>query len=131
MTNGALHSLLPLLVVFAIVVAQYVRTVRRRFRAVAAERRIAQQPVSAARATAAALPKPVAPPAARTTQPMARMPKRVEPDPAVAPRATSPPATLLPAAGPRWAANAVVAAEVFGPPLALRPDGTLGSPQAF
>jgi hypothetical protein len=29
-----------------------------------------------------------------------------------------PPAFL---AGPSWAANAIIAAEVFGPPLALRP----------
>jgi len=124
MTGDIVPQLIPF-VVLAIVAVQVVRTAQRRFRALAAERRIAQQPVTAARATPAQV---VAPPATRTTQPVARMPKRIDPPAAAAPR---PPAPLLPAAGPRWAANAVVAAEVFGPPLALRPDGTLGSPQAF
>jgi hypothetical protein len=32
---------------------------------------------------------------------------------------------------PRWAVNAVIAAEVLGPPLALRPPATLGEPRAF
>jgi hypothetical protein len=32
---------------------------------------------------------------------------------------------------PRWAVNAVIAAEVLGPPLALRPAATLGEPRAF
>jgi hypothetical protein len=130
MTGDIVLQLIPF-VFLAIVVVQVVRKAQRRFRALAAERRIAQRPVTAARAT---LAPPVAPPATRTTQPVVRMPKRVEPPPARTPRPAAPPPpapTLLPAAGPRWAANAVVAAEVFGPPLALRPDGTLGSPQAF
>jgi hypothetical protein len=31
----------------------------------------------------------------------------------------------------RWAADAIVAAEVLAPPLSLRPGATLGAPQAF
>jgi hypothetical protein len=30
-----------------------------------------------------------------------------------------------------WAANAIVGAEVLGPPLALRPGATFGAPRAF
>ncbi len=130
MTGIGLQNFVPFIIVVTIAV-QIGRRVQRRFVALAAERRIAQQPVTAARASSAA---PVAPAASRTTQPVARMPNRVEPPPARPPRPTAPPPpapTLLPAAGPRWAANAVVAAEVFGRPLAQRPDGTLGSPQAF
>lgn len=34
-------------------------------------------------------------------------------------------------AAPGWAVNAVIAAEVIGPPLALRPAATPGEPRAF
>jgi hypothetical protein len=32
---------------------------------------------------------------------------------------------------PGWAANAIVAYEVLGPPVSLRPGATLGAPHAF
>lgn len=32
---------------------------------------------------------------------------------------------------PAWAANAIVAAEILGPPVSLRPGATLGAPHAF
>jgi hypothetical protein len=44
------------------------------------------------------------------------------------------PAAAVPSAKrstPGWAVNAVIAAEVLGPPLALRPPATLGDPRAF
>jgi hypothetical protein len=36
-----------------------------------------------------------------------------------------------PLGSPGWAANAVVAAEILGPPVSLRPGATLGAPHAF
>jgi hypothetical protein len=34
-------------------------------------------------------------------------------------------------AAANWARSAVIAAELLGPPLALRPPATLGEPRAF
>ena len=36
-----------------------------------------------------------------------------------------------PIGSPAWAANAIVAAEILGPPVSLRPGATLGAPHAF
>jgi hypothetical protein len=129
-SESLLNSLGPAVVVFAIVALQFSRAGRRRARALAAERRAAGGSLAA---PARRAPEPAAAPAAaapagRTTQPIARIPKRVE-TPA-APAAPVPKKTLV-AGGPRWAANAVVAAEVFGPPLAARHGGTLGPPSAL
>ncbi len=89
---------------------------------------------------AMAVSTPVVPPAStpnsgaqRRTLPVARLPVRAEVPPPPAPAATPPPASGNPlrSAGPRWAANAIIAAEVFGPPVASRPGGTLGPPNAL
>ena len=141
MSDSLLSTLGPAVVVFAIVALQFSQASRRRARALAAERRAAGGPIgapgrkapepSAARAAVV----PAAPPSPlRTTQPIVRIPKRVEPPAAAVARV---PKKRLLVGGPRWAANAVVAAEVFGPPLAARParsagpGGTLGPPSAL
>jgi len=127
-TGGLLNTLGPIVTIVAIVAIQFVSAGRRRARALAAERRVAGGSM-ASRATPPEAVAPAAPTrAARTTQPIARLPKRVEP--AAAPAAPSPKLSLG-VGGPRWAANAIVAAEVFGPPLAARPGGTLGPPSAL
>jgi len=130
-TGGLLNTLGPIVVVFAIVAIQFAGAGRRRARALAAERRAAGGSLTAARATpperVAAAPAPP-PPAVRPAMAAARLPKRVEP--AAAPVAPAAKRSFR-AGGPRWAANAFVAAEVFGPPLAARPGGTLGPPSAL
>jgi len=93
------------------------------------ERLAAIAPIPPVRRSAA----PAAAPARPTP---ARPPQR----PVTAPAPARPPGLPLPgprAGGPRWAANAVIAAEIFGPPVAdrpagsTRPGGTLGPPNAF
>jgi hypothetical protein len=141
-SDSLLSTLGPAVVVFAIVALQFSQASRRRARALAAERRAAGGPIGAPgrktpeSATARAAAVPAAPATAiRTTQPIARIPKRVEPPAAPVARVSKKKGLLV--GGPRWAANAVVAAEVFGPPVAARPvgptvpGGTLGPPSAL
>ncbi len=103
-----------------------------------ADRRVLEQNISgglgqpASRPAAPTAPAPGRRPAAA---PAARLPQRVPAAPAPAPPRPAPITVTGPrAAGPRWAANAFIAAEVFGAPVADRPGGpggTLGPPNAF
>jgi hypothetical protein len=91
------------------------------------ERLAAAAPIPPPRRAAA--PAPVAAPAVRRPAATARPPQR--PAAGTGERPGRLPVTGPQAGGPRWAANAVIAAEVFGPPVADRPGGTLGPPNAF
>jgi hypothetical protein len=92
--------------------------------------------VAAARSTRAPQPAAAAAAVSRPAAPAAARPRLV------------PPGEFLPAPGSsagvaaplrrarrarvkRWTAEAVIAAEVLGPPVGLRPGGTLGPPAAF
>jgi hypothetical protein len=79
----------------------------------------------------ASKPAPVRARAAPAGEQRAAAPSRAAaPKPPVTP--VRPGAPLLErGSGPRWAANAIVAAEVFGPPVGARPGGTLGPPNAL
>jgi hypothetical protein len=108
--SDLVHALAPLLIVVAFAAAQVARATRRRSQRIAAELLAALAPIEPPSPAAAAQP------ASRLPQPIAR---RAKPAGAVAPVVPAAPKPLLKTAGPRWAANAVIAAEVFGPPRAL------------
>ena len=129
MTDGW-SSIGGLAVVAMLVVAQFAKARRERAARLENERLAALAPVPPpSRPTPSSKP---AAPANRAAPPpnraAARLPQRVEAEP-VPPAVGTP--LLGPGRGPRWAANAIVAAEVFGPPIAARPGGTLGPPGAF
>jgi hypothetical protein len=119
------------LIVMALIFAQQLRRVK----GSAKRRRLEAAAAAAPRTAAPAQRPPQAPPPAtgvrRTTQPVGRLPVRVDAAPATPVAPPPAPPLLDRSAGPRWAANAVIAAEVFGPPVAVRPGGTLGPPHAL
>ena len=122
MTDGW-SSFGGLAVVAMLVVAQVAKARRGRAARLEYERLAAASPPQP-QLRPASPPKP----APQPNRPAERLPKRVESEPV----ASAAPAPLLgPRTGPRWAASAIVAAEVFGPPIAARPGGTLGPPGAF
>jgi hypothetical protein len=121
-----INGLVPLAIVAVSVAVQIANANAARARRRAAEELAAVAPVPSRPAPAAPA---AAPSGKRVPQPIARLPKRVDTPVAAPARPPLPP--VLGAPGPRWAANAIVAAEVFGPPLALRERGTLGPPPAL
>jgi hypothetical protein len=109
---------------------------RKAARELARERDLAaERAKTAAIAARASAPRPAAaarPPAA---PPARRLPERTF----VAGAGEPPAAIVAPGAArrvrrrnaKRWSADAVIAAEVLGPPVGIRPGGTLGPPSAF
>jgi hypothetical protein len=105
-------------------------------RVASGSRRRGRRTLEPAAATSPVSPKPASPkpPAVPKPAPARRSPApaRSAPAPVVPQRPVAPGSPLLErGTGPRWAANAIVAAEVFGPPVAARPGGTLGPPNAL
>jgi hypothetical protein len=132
--NG-LDAVATLIVIGAMVVGRVVTTARAR-----ADRLLLEQNVAGGLARPDPRPAPATAPSPgrrSTTPSAARLPQRVPPEATHAPAPSRPapiPVTGRRAGGPRWAANAFIAAEVFGPPVADRsggPGGTLGPPNAF
>ncbi len=112
-----------------------------RMRKNARDRELARErDLTAQRAKTAAVAGRVPAPRVAAPPPAAPAPARRLPERTFLPVAGEP---VLPFAGPvvsrgtrrrrakRWSADAVIAAEVLGPPVGIRPGGTLGPPSAF
>ena len=126
--NAPIEGAIALLIAVA-VIAPLLR--RAAARALRREReRFAARTAIVTRAPRPVAPRPVAPPTGpRPGSPAGRLPQRTDIQPAAARPVRRP--AIFGGGSARWAADAIVAAEVLGPPVANRPGGTLGPPPAF